>query len=472
MSPRFARCLAFFVGIFVLVLPAQAQTLAKQLETYRKAAPEPGDARSRIVEYRDGKIALTTPTEADKSVFNLMAVYLINRVTHHEYHIQTPEPAELKPRPADKTVNELVNDIRKWLLVPPADGKITLGQEDYIREFGAALDKPLAAILLVEKGKQSPTIIRVNAARLLAVVCESGAPAHWPTVTKLLASSETPPEILYYALKAAEGLLGGFDVSRLGRLAAGPEAAEKTLYDLVRLLEDVIVKGPPILDHLYVETSSPKLATDPKGPAITPVPEQLLAIQLYRLQAIRALARLRNDVLGGKAKAAYEVRPVYTLARVAVADPAIRPEFGKKEIAEAVIGLARINPSAALNVDEIAYAMSYGLRGLFAVKAANAEDATIFWKVYAGRMNAAFQDWQANIAKNPRVTAQKVKDAVNSLAKKSADGVFTPVLNATTGSQNTINLTVIDDWQREFPPTNDRQLFNDVKTFKLTYGTK
>lgn len=481
---RNSRCsmrtlgLALFSALAALAFTAdgaRAQTLAKQLEPYRKTANEPGGARGQITEFRDLKITLTKPTPEDKAVFAQMAQYLVNRVTHHEFHATTPEPTDLKPRPVDKTVNELINDLRKFMLVPAADGKLTLPQEDYIREFGVALDKSLAPLVVPEKGKAAlPPILRVNAGRMLAVACESGAPAHWPMVIGLLTNPETPPELFFYALRAAEGLLGGFDVSRLSRLDPQPETAEQILYNLVRALEDIVIKGPAIAGKVHIEGgSAPTLTTDPKAKPMTLHPEQLVAVQLYRLQAIRALGRLRTDTLSGKVKPALEVRPVYTLARVAIGDPAITPALNKKEVAEAVIGLARVNPGPNLNLDELAYAISYGTRVVFAAKAANREDNSIAWKGYAGRMNAGFQEWQANCAKISRVPL-KQKEAINSLVKKASDGLFNPVLNPTAGAGNasTINLQSIDDWQRDNAPGSAQQLFADDKAFKLVYGGK
>ncbi len=471
-SLRFGSAVLLSLGLGLCATVARGQATAKQLEPYKKVAPEPGEARGKIAEFKDGKFALTKPTKEDRDVFNAMGQYLVNRVTYAEYLIG-PESTDLKPRPPEKTVNELIADLRKFLIVPQADGKLTLPQEDYIRELGIALDKSLAAILLVEKAKIPPSIIRVNAGRLLAVACESGAPAHWPTVIALLKNPETPPELYFYALKGAEGLLGGFDVSRLGRLDAGPEQSETTFHDLIRLLEDAVVKGPPILGKIYVEGSQSTLVTDPKAKPSPLLPEQIVAIRLYRLQAIRALGRLRNDTVAGKVKPATEVRPVFTLARVAIGDPAISPAFGNKEIAEAVIGMARINPGANLNIDELAYAMAYGTRIVFSAKASNAEDASLPWKGSASRMNAAFQEWQANCAKNPRVVV-KQKEAINSLVKKANDGLFVPTLNPTAGAGgvNAVQLAPVEEWLQANKPTSDQQLFADVKTFKLVYGNK
>jgi len=453
---------------------ASGQTFAKQLEPYRKTANEPGAARGRLTEFQEGKVALTKPAEFDLAVFAAMAQYLVNRVTHHEYYASV-DSTELRPKPGEKNVAELISELRKYLLVPPADGKLTLGQEDYIRELGVALDKALVGILLPEKGKAAPPpLIRVNAARLLAVACESGAPAHWPTVTGLLKNPETPPELLFYALKASEGLLGGFDIARLSRLAPAPEAAEAVLYDLVHTLEVMVEKGPPILGKLHVEgASQPTLTTDPKAkPGESLLPDQVTALQLYRLQAIRALARLRSDVLGGKVKPALEVRPVYTLARVAIGDPSISPPFNRKEVAEAVIGMIRVNPGANLNLDELAYAISYGLRIVFAAKATNADDSSLAWKGYAGRLNAAFQDWQPSAVKRAQ---GKQKESITSLVKKATDGLVTPVLNPSAGAGgNAVKLELIDDWQRDNKPTNEQQLFSDAKSsdakpYKLAY---
>ncbi len=472
-------CLACPLAGALLILSiasgrASGQTLIKQFEPYRKTAAEPGAARGRITEFQEGKVVLSKPTEADLAVYASMAQYLVNRVTHHEFYQAPNEATDLKPRPVANTVQELLNELRKYLLIPPADGKINLAQEDYIREFGAALDKALVPLLIPEKGKAAPPpIIRVNAGRLLVLACESGAPAHWPTVTALLKSPETPPELLYSALKAAEGLLGGFDVSRQSRLAPLPADSDAVLYDLVHILEVMVEKGPPILNKLHIEGSQSVLTTDPKdktGESL--LPDQVIALQLYRLQAIRALARLRTDILGGKVKPALEVRPLFTLARVAIGDPAITPAFNRKEVAEAVIGLVRVTPTASVNLDELAYAVSYGSRVVFAAKATNPEDNSLPWKGYAGRMNAAFQDWQAAVSKRAGLAA-KQKESINLLVKKAADGLFNPVLNPTAGAggMNAVKLELIDDWQRDNKPANGQQLFADAKSFLLVYPT-
>ncbi len=470
-----------FVGLLALSLGllawmaegSQGQTTAKQLEPYKKTANEPGEARAVLVGFKEGSVSISKPINAaDQAAFTQMAQYLVNRVTYPEYHVTTPEPTDLQPRPAAKTVAQLIDDLRKSLIVPPADGKITLPQEDYIREFGIPLNKYLADILIQEKGKMPPAIIRVNAGRLLAVACESGAPALWPTVITLIKNPDTPPELLYYALKAAEGLLGGFDVSRLSRLAALPEDADKLLFDMVRALEEVVLKGPKIADKVHVESGSqPVLSTDPNAKVDRLLPEQIAVVQMYRLQAIRALARLRNDSIGGKAKPTYEVRPLFTLARVAVGDPSITPALNKKEIAEAVLGLVRVTPSANVNLDELAYAVSYGLRVVYSTKAANTDDTTLPWKGLSGRMTIALQDWQSAISKAPRVLP-KQKESINSLVKKASDGLFIPSISPTVGAGgiNPVKLELIDDWQRDNPPVNDRQLFSDVKTFKLIYN--
>jgi hypothetical protein len=470
-----------FVGLLALSLGwlalmangSQGQTTAKQLEAYKKTANEPGEARAVLVGFKDGSVSISKPINpADQAAFTQMAQYLVNRVTYPEYHVTITESTELQPKSADKTVAKLIDDLRKVIIVPPADGKITLPQEEYIRELGIPLNKYLSEILIQEKGKMPPAIIRVNAGRLLAVACESGAPALWPTVITLINNPETPPELLYYALKAAEGLLGGFDVSRLSRLAAQPEDADKLLFDMVRALEEVVIKGPKIANKVYIENGSqPTLSTDPNTKAEQLFPEQIAAVQMYRLQAIRALARFRNDTIGGKAKPAYEVRPIFTLARVVVGDPSITPALNKKEVAEAVLGLIRVNPSANINLDELAYAVSYGLRVVYSTKAANSDDTSLPWKGLSGRMTIALQDWLGAISKAPRLVP-KQKESISSLVKKATDGLFNPAINPTVGAGgiNPVKLELIDDWQRDNPPANDRQLFSDVKTFKLVYN--
>ena len=469
---RFALPLCGVLLMLITGEHAPAQTPAKQLEQFKKTANEPGDARSRIAEYHDGTAVLNKPGVAEKATFTAMAQYLVNRVTHAEY-LLPPDTADLKPKPADKTVSELVNEMRKFLIVPPPDGKLSIAQEDYIRELGTAFKDAFTAILVPEKGKPAPPpIIRVNAGRMLAVACETGAPALWPFVTGLLKSPDTPPELVFYALKSAEGLLGGFDVSRLGRLAATPEESESVFYDLVHTLEVMVEKGPPILGKLHVEgAAQPTLTTDPKSqPASSLAADQVIALRLYRLQAIKALARLRSDTIGGKVKAGSEVRPLHMLARVAIGDPMISPAFNGKEVAEAVIGLSRVNPGPNLNLDELAYAIASGTRAVFSPKAGNYEDASLPWKGTAGRLNAALQDWQTSVAKR---ASAKQKEAIASLLKKANDGLFVPALNPTTGvgGINPVKLDPLDDWLRDNKPKGD-PLFSDAgaqSPYKLNY---
>ena len=135
------------------------------------------------------------------------------------------------------------------------------------------------------------------------------------------------------------------------------------------------------------------------------------------------------------------------------------------------MGLVRVNPSANINLDELAYAVSYGLRVVYSTKAANSDDTTLPWKGLSGRMNIALQDWLSAISKAPRLVP-KQKESISSLVKKTADGLFNPSINPTVGAGgiNPVKLDLIDDWQRDNPPANDRQLFSDVKTFKLNYS--
>ncbi len=469
---RFALPLSTVLLLLVPGGRASAQTPAKQLELFKKTATEPGQALTRMAEYRNGTAALTKPGIAERADFTATAQYLVNRVTHAEY-LLPPDTADLKPKSADKTVTKLIAEMKTYLIVPGPDGKLTSGQETYIRELGTAFKDAFGPILIPEKGKPAaPPIIRVNAGRMLAEACETGAPALWPFVTGLLKSPDTPPEVVFYALKSAEGLLGGFDISRLGRLAATPEESETVFYDLVHTLEIMVEKGPPILGKLHVDgAAQPTLATDPKSqPASALVAEQVIALQLYRLQAIRALARLRSDVIAGKVKPGSEVRPVHILARVAIGDPTISPAFNGKEVAEAVIGLTRVNPGPDLNLDELTYAIASGTRAVFAPKAGNYEDASLPWKGIAGRMNAALQDWQILVAKRANA---KQKDAIASLLKKANDGLFVPISNPTAGvgGINPVKLDPLDDWLRDNKTKGD-PLFSDGPAptpYKLNY---
>ena len=86
--------------------------------------------------------------------------------------------------------------------------RVTKDRGDYIRELGVAFDAVLKPVI----DENPERIVRINAARMLAVACKSGATAHYPTVTAMLTNANTPTDVKHYVLVAAGNLLSAYDV--------------------------------------------------------------------------------------------------------------------------------------------------------------------------------------------------------------------------------------------------------------------
>src|SRR5262249_50265884 len=144
-----------------------------------------------------------------KAAFATFAKYYADWVAHPAVYKGPPEPKAGFTPPKIMTIDYDVNtgllrDLERFILEPnPADRiaadnpKPKVGPDNaaYIQELGAALDAALKP--LVEQGGPGgdQRVVRINAARVLAVACKSGAAAHYPTVTALLTNPNTPTEV-------------------------------------------------------------------------------------------------------------------------------------------------------------------------------------------------------------------------------------------------------------------------------------
>jgi len=461
---NFVRWMSLHTAFSVAVLSVSAQQpVEKLLADYKKAAQTTPNDEQRAADMRDGKYLLTKPTAADKAVLKAKAEQLIFRITWPEYHSVLGEGSELKSRLNDKTMTALMNDLRSWLHTPDRVPKPNVSQLDYIRELGAALD---SAILSVLTDKSPPPMLRISAMRMLVIAAETGAPAHWITVHKMLLDPKTPPEVLIYAIRAAESLLASYDPNRAAWIGANAFADEKIVVEIVNALEAIILKGPPILDKVYIAgDGEAALTTDPKKPVPAPgklTPEQIGVTQMYRYHALKALGRLNLEIVGGKA---VDARPAFTFARVAIGDPAIQPPPSTKEIGEAVIGMANIVPGKQIHTDELLYSMAMGLRNFAYPKTANADDNTVAWKGTVARMQFAFKGWNDALQRSSLPSAN-LKKAAADFVKKSEDEIFSPILKP---GLNKPNALALDAWLKDNPPTNGQELYSDKKGLILVY---
>jgi hypothetical protein len=488
------RARLFTLGLLAAGLAAAAasgQSGSVDLKSYRlETKPLPSDATLRMFERRDGKVKTSGPDlKANRELFRQVAQAFVYKVTQEQYYTAI-ESGELKARPYDQTIASVFNDLNSYVLVPPAptdNRRLTFDQAEYIKEFGAALDEAIRAALTA-KG-MPPTIIRVNAARMLAFAARSGAPAHAKTITALLNNQfykgkdgkpvETPPEVLYYALKAAANLLAAYDpIARGGTDEYRNTVPAADLVALIQALDKMVLNGPPVAAHAAeldpgrmlkapLASGTPpgngqppaapaKAAPAPAkaaGPGRATTPEQVALVRFYRRQAIRALANVRHDVVGGQLDVP-EVRPLWTVARVAVGDAAISPPPDTAEVGEAVIGMLGISPTRSLNTDELLTAIALGTAKFLRAKANDAADKSVPWKLYIARITAAADTLNQKTQRDARLRPHRAK--ITGLTR-----VITDVLSPVEKGQP-VNIEPLFGWMQQNPPKGPtRSLYAD-----------
>jgi hypothetical protein len=269
-------------------------------------------------------------------------------------------------------------ELDRYILDPNPTTKVSTEKLDYIREIGIAFDTVLKPIIETHPER----IVRINATRILAEVCRSGAAALWPTVTNLLVSKNTPPEVKLYALHAAANLLAAYDPNEYANRKHFNEPKE--VGTLVQAITNCILIPTDILSGL-------------KAGEVTP--DQLDVIGFIRRHAVRALGQVRFVTIPGS-DGKQPIYPVYTLARICVSDPVFMPAPSPGECADAVLGICNMatsfnnNPFKGYNPDAIVEAVAAGMKTFSAPRAADAADRSLPWRSYSIKLTEALKNWQ------------------------------------------------------------------------------
>lgn len=491
-------CILGSLGLVSFAGPAFGQG-SIDLKPYSIAPPQRlGEDESKMRELREGKLRVTGPElDNNRKLFRRIAESYVYQVTQEQFYTYA-ESGELRPKKRDQNLDEvLFNDLAVHILVPTADTKVSLEQWEYIKEFGIALDAALRTVF----AKNPPAIIRVNAGRTLALVAKSGAPVHGTMILNMLTNKyfqankkplETPPEVLYEALRAAEGLLAAYDPMAQGRatVATRHTIPEPQLVELVNVLDGMVQHNPPVADKAApfdpgnavtpVRPSGDAKAT-PKAPAPpapapktggvletkTLNPEQLAVVKYFRRQAVRTLAKVRFDVVGGQGGIP-EARPGITLAKVAVSDVSLDPPPSIAEIGDAVIGLCGITPTTQLNMDEWLHTIGYGMAAFIGPRiGAGVGDKTVHWKIYTARIADALAALKRSTQLNPRV--KPMQGLINSLA----DTITTDIINPINAQANRPDapapeLARLLTWLEQNVPKDPNRSFYNDGVYKLT----
>lgn len=421
----------------------------EKFKPFRMSVDPTGDQLSIVTKMKNGTVNLDpAPQPADKTALDQVARSLVYKITLHELYL-APDGAELTPRdPNGPTAAKAIDALRAQQLVVAPGAQLPPTQVAFTREFGKAAVQAITEVL--EKGP--PTPIRVNALRMLEAVAESGTPAAWDKVIALLKQKDDKNlslDVLYYSLRAAEAALGTYDKDRIKWVT------KNQCFELVSLVDEVVLKMPAaVAEKTYIpeKPATVALTTDGKPPvgAGGLTREQVEAIRAFRIRGVRALARLRTDVVKDDA-GDKERRPLHTLALIALSDPSVSPPPNFKEVGEAVVGLATLLPSDTVNANLLGMAIAKGVSDFAGVKTAdNRTDADAsqftYWKVYGARMKAAFTAWEKDI-QSPKVKlAPPDKATLVGLSQLCVNNVFDPLTKMTDKGQANINKAPVDEW--------------------------
>jgi hypothetical protein len=270
--------LCILIGLCTLTVPARGQFSVPK--DAKLDAKEPtSEAKIKLGEMQRGTLRVKGPdAKSNLAILKQNAQFYVYRITYPEYY-EPISSGDLKARPENKSVEGLIKELSSTLLfpVPENNAKFSTDQGDFIVEYGAALDEAIRTVL----SKNPPILVRVNTARLLATASKSGAPAFAKTIGDLLTHKffkigdkfvQTPPEVYFHAIRAAEGLLGSYhpvwhlDPSKLTRHAL----KDDDLIPLVKIIMDIVQNGPTIMASAYSgEPVPPKLTPTPMQPRLT-----------------------------------------------------------------------------------------------------------------------------------------------------------------------------------------------------------
>lgn len=454
-------------GFALLSPPAPARQAAKD------ELPRQPPIMTELNAFKSAPLIPPGDLNRAKEVFATFAKYQVELISSPVVYKTATEFTPPDPRFPTKTLDQINTELAtRFLLVPEPGGRVTPDQKDYVNEFGAALDAALKK--LIEEGpanKEHEQIVRLNATRLLATACKTGAPAHYPTVTGLLKNPGTPPEVKVYALKAAENLLSAYDIYVNTTKKRDHSARPKELVELIQALEDVVVAPNKLV------TGQPGAGQAPPPPT----PDDLAVNGYVRRQAVKALAQVRFASVtvppGGPT-----VYPSHTLARVIYSDAAINPPPSPAEIAEATLGILNMNPTRNYSPEAAADVVATGIIAFATPRAATppgTPNKDYPWRAYAARLTEGMKLWkgifdpafdptqpQRPTAPPPAVVAEVTDEKTGAVGR-----ILTPMDRLATDPTARLDIQGMTDLRDRIRknPKRGTTLFRDVPSTSLEF---
>ncbi len=406
-----------FTGVTRIGVLASIAALLFSSPVWSQDKDVSAQAKSRLIALKDGKEELT---DADKKTLEQAAKFQFRRLTQEKYW--------RKPPPEGLTLDQwMEQDIFKYMPVPTPQKPLNENQQKYMAAFLETYRAPIEDAL-----HHPEAIVRVNAARILARIAESGQEKAAKDILQVLNDKKQIDAVKEWMFHGLEGLFnasywtaaipGG---QRPNRRAFKDEALED---QCIQALVDFILRKPNL------------------GPNASE--EEIKGLQYVRRAAIRALAVTRLPAIIVK-KQFVGTPTSLVLVRV-VANDGLTPPASISERLEAAIGLCQLQSNLADNYqpDYAAHAV-----GLFLVDLAKeyndkrgakgGEIKPYPWKWWAGRLEAALQGWKEA---NPK-SATSSGDYIEKLGDK-----YKSVLLTVGKEQGTVDVNDLKSWLRTPPP--------------------
>jgi len=293
----------------------------------------------------------------------------------------------------------------------------------FARELGPHLVKELEPVVTSNK-----TLVRLNAARLLAFVGMTGYEGAASLALQILNDPNQPEGVKNYALETLTNLFtfvpdsANADVSVFDQGATGEAKAKN------RALRNRCIQS--LCDYV---TKSRDVAGRSE--------EEIAAVKYVRREAVRALGQVRTHRLRDGQPPQVLARPGLVLLKVANRD-GINPDPDVKEQAEAVLGFLNLFPVIRAGADrdvQCDYAADAVGRAIVNVvnhKVEHPENIQIPWRVFAERLAAGLDAWQNHVngmrldgAAAARQLAEQVKTSVVEPLRANQPGTL-PDTNA------------------------------------------
>jgi hypothetical protein len=356
--------------------PAQDKLFPKEgaPPAFLGGVKEKPDAKhtSRLSELKNGSKALAEDADFNKEVLAKAANWYVYRLTWDQYHGQGTEEKDKSAGPP-LTMNDLVREAQNYLWLESIRKKVQLKppQVEYIHALGKEMNRALRDVF----SQNSKPIVRVNAARMLAGIAETGQGEVADTAILLIQNPQESDAVKLYALRA------------LKELFALPASA-KTGWNQNRETQSIQAV------QAYLTRKIDTLPTDP---------QERDAINFVRREAVRALAQTRYATVPTIKDASG--RTALWLLKVARKDGFTPPPSVSEQI-EAAMGVCELTPAKDLQMDYIAHHIGFAVVDFvneYSKQRAGGEGAGMPWKLYSYRVTNALNTLSTNAGNNKYV---------------------------------------------------------------------